>query len=375
MEAQRHPRQQERLAALHAYNVLDTPQEPEFDDVVRMLARMCDVPVAVVSLVDEDRQWFKARCGIDIDGTPVDQALCAHAILQDELLVVPDTLRDVRFQDNPICAGAPHFRFYAGAILRTAEGLPLGTVCVLDYRPRQLSQDQLNLLTVTARLVMRQLELRRVVAEQAKVRRELEASLERNQLLLHEIDHRVKNSLQQVNSFLQMQALSAKTDEERASLEAAEARVMAVARVHQHLYTGGDLQNVQLDAFLLGLCSSLQETAPVGVTLRVSADSLRVEARRASAVGIIVTELVANAFKYAFEPGEAGSVEVSARNEPGRVVLTVRDDGRGVQQGAAPLGTGVGMRIVRGLARSMKAELKVASPGRGTEVVLSLPLG
>jgi two-component sensor histidine kinase len=375
MQAPPHPRNEERLAALRAFDVLDSPAEAEFDEVVAMLARMCDVPVAVVSLVDEHRQWFKARCGVDLDGTPIDRALCAHAILQDDLMVVPDTLCDPRFVDNPLCIEYPKYRFYAGATLMTREGLALGTVCVLDHRPRELNADQLNLLRVTANLVMRQLELRQALRAQQEVGRELAASLERNQLLLREIDHRVASSLQQVNSFLQMQALSAKTAEERESLEAAEARVMAVARVHQHLYTGADLRTVQLAGFLSGLCSSLQDNAPPGVQLKVEAEPLLVEARRASALGIIVTELVANAFKYAFPAGGPGSVQVCVRAADGRLELRVRDDGRGVDEGAAPQGTGVGMRIVRGLARSLKAVLSVHAPGRGTEVRLAVPLG
>jgi two-component sensor histidine kinase len=369
MRAPSSPRETERIAALYDYDVLDTPAEADFDEVVQMVARMCDVPMALISLVDSHRQWFKAACGTDACGTPVEHAICAHAILHDGVMVVPDTLADPRFSDNPLCTGDLNVRFYAGAPLVTRDGLALGTVCVLDHRPRDLTVEQINLLRVTADLVMRLLELRRVVRAQVDVRRELEASLERNRLLLGEIDHRVKNSLQQVNSFLQMQAIAAATPGERASLEAAEARVMAVARVHQHLYTQNDLTHVDLDTFLSGLGATLGANASEGVHIQVEAVPLRVAPRHASAMGIIVTELVANALKYAFAPGETGVVRiVVSEPDPGAIAVVVADNGMGFDERDAPRGTGVGMRIVRGLARGMKAALHTETSSQGTRV-------
>jgi GAF domain-containing protein len=156
----------DRLAALRRYDVLDTPCEPEFDDLVRLAAEACEAPVAVISLVEDRRQWFKAEVGLELRETSLVESICAQTIRQPGLFVVPDASKDPRFDDNPVVKGRPHLRFYAGARLDTPEGLPLGALCVLDTRPRQdLTDGQKFALQVLARQVMVQLELRRAVAE------------------------------------------------------------------------------------------------------------------------------------------------------------------------------------------------------------------
>jgi two-component sensor histidine kinase/PAS domain-containing protein len=155
----------ERLAALRRYEILDSPSEVEFEDVVRIAAHVCETPIAVVNLIEDHRQWFKAEIGLGVRETPLDVSICAHAILQPGLFVVPDTTKDPRFDCNPLVTGDPHLRFYAGALLETREGLPLGTVCVLDYKPRDLTEEQAFTLQALARQVMAHLELRRSARE------------------------------------------------------------------------------------------------------------------------------------------------------------------------------------------------------------------
>lgn len=169
----------ERLAELVAYDVLDTAAEPAFDDIVRVAAEASGCPTALVSLLDEDRQWFKARCGIDVGQTPRDQAFCEHALRADAPLIVADATADVRFRDNPLVTGAPGIRFYAGFPLRTPTGAVLGTLCVLGYEPRPegLTSAQGRLLEVLAAQVMAQLELRRALAQQADTLSELGTAL------------------------------------------------------------------------------------------------------------------------------------------------------------------------------------------------------
>ncbi|MBF5041560.1 PAS domain S-box protein [Aggregicoccus sp. 17bor-14] len=128
-----------RLRALHALGLLDTPPEERFERIVRMTREVLDVPIALVSLVDAERQWFKARCGLEATETPRRISFCAHAILSSELFLVPDTLADVRFRDNPLVTGAPHARFYAGQPLHAPDGSRVGTLCVLDTQPRRLT--------------------------------------------------------------------------------------------------------------------------------------------------------------------------------------------------------------------------------------------
>jgi GAF domain-containing protein len=158
----------QRLAALQEYRILDTAAEQAYDDIVALAAYLCDVPIALISLVDESRQWFKSRLGLNEKETPRDVAFCAHAILQTEPLIVRDALKDTRFSDNALVTGSPHIRLYAGFPLVNPDGFALGTLCVIDRKPRRLSAEQKTAMQALARQVMALLELRRVSAQMAE---------------------------------------------------------------------------------------------------------------------------------------------------------------------------------------------------------------
>ena len=130
-----------RLETLRSLNILDTDSEERFDRLTRLATRLFDVPIALVSLVDENRQWFKSRSGLEALETPRDISFCGHSILGDDVFVVEDTLQDVRFADNPLVAGPPDIRFYAGCPLKSVEGYKLGTLCLIDTKPRTLTED------------------------------------------------------------------------------------------------------------------------------------------------------------------------------------------------------------------------------------------
>lgn len=159
----------ERLTALYGYAVLDTADEPSYDDLTLLASTICQAPIALVSLVDHERQWFKSRVGLAVHETPRDVAFCAHAILQPQhVLEVPDTQLDPRFSANPLVTGAPFMRFYAGAPLVTSDHHALGTLCVIDQVPRSLTPQQSQALQALARQVVQQLEMRRTVAQHAR---------------------------------------------------------------------------------------------------------------------------------------------------------------------------------------------------------------
>ena len=147
-----------RLAALHGLDVLDSGTEKIYDDITQLTADLCDVPVCLISLVDEDRQWFKSEVGLGARETPIELSVCSHAVRQDSYLEIADTHLDPRTVDNPLCRGDRPLRFYAGAILRSVEGWPLGTLCVLDYKPRTLTDIQRRVLEMHAKCVMLHLE-------------------------------------------------------------------------------------------------------------------------------------------------------------------------------------------------------------------------
>lgn len=157
----------DRIEALRQYKILDTPSESAYDDSTSLAAFICNVPIALISFVDTERQWFKSKVGLNVDETPRDVSFCSHTILEEQIMVVNDALYDERFKNNPLVTSPPHIRFYAGVPLITPNKQPLGTLCVIDRQPRDLSKSQIKTLEALARQVIMLLELRRVSAQLA----------------------------------------------------------------------------------------------------------------------------------------------------------------------------------------------------------------
>jgi two-component system NtrC family sensor kinase len=186
------PNEARRLKVLWQYEVLDTVPEEVFDDLAELAGAICAAPIALISLVDETRQWFKARVGMTSSETSRDVSFCAHAIMQPDLFIVPDATKDARFRHNPLVVTDPKIRFYAGAPLITPDGHALGTLCVLDKEARELTESQKKALRVLARLVVTQLELRRHSKELAKARDDtqfLKRELEKTRAHIEELEH------------------------------------------------------------------------------------------------------------------------------------------------------------------------------------------
>ncbi|WP_163848326.1 sensor histidine kinase [Pseudooceanicola aestuarii] len=359
MKAPLPPDESDRLKALHSFEILDTDPERQFDDVVQLASAVCGTPISLISLLDADRQWFKARVGTDDVETPIDQAICAHAILQEDFLEISDTTRDPATADNPLVTGEMHLRFYAGAVLRTSDGFPIGTLCVLDREPRELTPLQRDTLKVLARQVITQMELRQ--------------ALRRAELMRREVDHRVKNSLQSVSALTRMQARYAVNQEVRVALDHVQRRIDTVAALHEQLYRAGKGGHVNLNEFTSNVWTLVGASAPTGVEMDIAVPQIEVEAATAAAIGVVMNEFASNAFKHAFPDGRRGAVSCRIDHDATSARMVLSDNGVGMKNkdGRA---SGLGLQVMEAAAQQLGGEFELDTGEGGTRIALRFDL-
>ena len=400
----------QRLEALHQCEVLDTPAEGAFDEITGLAAELLRAPISLVSLVDETRQWFKSRQGLDVPHTPRAISFCSFAILQEGLFEIPNALEDPRFADNPLVIGEPYMRFYAGTPLVTADGRALGTLNVIDTVPRKLSESEKRTLTVLGRQVVAQLELRRKAVE---LRKEVaqrqracaaadEANLAKSQFLTR-MSHEIRTPLNAILGFAQLMQIESTFQPARPAGD----RVGQILRAGQLLL---ELVNETLDLARIeaGAIDLQPEHQPLGTLVRACVEMLSESARQARVeihndveldggprlwvdgmrLKQILINLLSNAIKYN-RPG--GSVSVVDAIQDDVVRITVKDTGPGIDEAnlaqlfqpfnrlgaerSGVVGTGLGLAIAKRLAELMGGKLNVTSVvGVGTTFTLELPL-
>ena len=350
-----HPLEDERLRELRRYGILDTDKEREFDELVAIASEICEAPVSVINFIDDGRQWFKAEVGLGVRSTPLETSLCGNAILQGDYIEIPDTLADARMADNPLCSSDPGFRFYAGSVLKGANGLPLGTLCVLDHKPRELSEHQRRVLRVLSRHIMRELDLR--------------LALDQEQTLRREVDHRVKNSLASIGALLSMKARRETDVGVRRALEDASGRIRSLSSLHAELHELGGEDLVSLQSLFMRIETDLRQLLPDGIVLAIRVSDDRVGPKLANSLVLIGNEFIANSAKHAFGSG-SGSITVDIEVPSGRLSLVCRDNGTAGAAEAehAAKGSGLGTRVIQSIASSMNIMPQWQASGNGMEL-------
>ncbi len=388
----------ERQRALDELQILDTLEEEAYDDLTYLAARICDTPIALVSLIDRDRQWFKSHHGLDVRETPRELAFCAHAILKDEPLIVEDSLEDARFHDNPLVTGAPHVKFYAGAPLILRDNIRVGTLCVIDDHARPLDASQRKSLEAIARQVVTQLELRLQLQALTRLDRIKDE-------FVSMVNHELRTPLTSINGALSLlhNQVTGKLPQEAAQL------VNVAYRNGERLLT---IVNDILDVSKLEAGKMEMQTSPIELVpfLQKAIELNRgycetcgsqLELRAAEAGDLpwvtgdehrllqVMDNLISNAAKFT----HAGdTIEVSYRREDGHIRIAVTDHGPGIPHdlqkelftkfkqfsaasNAKAPGTGLGLNISKLIVEQQGGRIGCESvPGEHTTFHFSLPL-
>jgi signal transduction histidine kinase len=389
------PNEAERLAAIRRYDILDTPPDRAFDRVTRLAARLLGVPISTISIVDHDRIWFKSRHGLDTEQIDHAPGLCASAILQEGPWVVADAEVDPRTLDNPLVRGELGLRFYAGVPLRTSDGYNLGTLNVIDTKPREVTEDELATLGDLAAIVVHELDLRLAARDEAE--RLTRARIDFIAIAAHEL----RTPLAAVYGAAKLLA-----EPDHGEAESRRKLLAMIAEESEHLATviGGILTGAQLEsgeiAFVnerfdpLPVLESVVEAARVNLPenlsleLLVGSDLPELESDPGK-VRQILGGLLDNAVKYS---PDGGRITVRAQPRAGGIRLQVDDQGIGIPPSESERvferfvrldgaqehtvgGTGLGLYIARELARRLGATVECVPRrgGAGSSFVLKLP--
>lgn len=340
----------ERLAVLRRYQILDTPPDGNFDRITAIAARLFDVPISIISLVDNDRIWFKSHHGLPILEINRDPGLCASAILKNEPHIISDALSDPRALSNPLVASEFGLRFYAGVPLHTHDGYNLGTLCVIDREPREINPEKMQNLQDLAQLVMDQMELR-ISAKNA---------LDVKDDLLKEMNHRIGNSLQMVSNILIMEGIESNPEISKYLLASAE-RIARIGRVHHKLSQTDRFSPIEFKHYLTELlddiCNSLL-TEGVSCNLSSESEAMDLPSQVITLLGIIINELVTNIAKHAYPIGVPGKIFVKTGTKNNKYFISVSDEGAGIRENVpTEASLGIGTKLIKSLVAQIQGEI------------------
>jgi signal transduction histidine kinase len=376
--------EKERLEALQSYKILDTLPESSFDSITSIAAFICNTPISLVSLIDEDRQWFKSKEGLGVSETPREQAFCAHAINNPkEIMIVEDSLKDERFANNPLVHGEPHIRFYAGAPLVTNEGFPLGTLCIIDSVPRHLDEFQLKALSDLASQVMVQFQLRKQLIEMEELKLRLEKQFYEAERFAHLVSHDIKAPLRGIAALANYtleEAGNELSDEVSDYLnqiqERANKTIGLVEGILKHtLSTNYEVNLEWINARLLLRDVAELSAVPADVAFTSETTITEVYSDRVILIQILIN-LLNNAVKYGVSPNP--KIQIRIKQTLNEWKIEVKDNGPGVSpehqmrifqmfqtlgktDRFGNKGTGIGLSTVKSLVQLLHGRIELKS--------------
>lgn len=485
--------EEKRLQALQQYDILDSGKKEAFDNLAKLASRICGTSSAQINFLDENRQWTKANIGWGQKEIPRDISFCNHTIQsKDPFLVVQDTYKDQRFKDNPLTKKDPPLRFYAGVTIRSIDNYPLGTLCVFDSQPKELSEHQLEALQILADEVETHLKLRlnrnqlketlvqenkfnkkiisslplnffmynsegemvrwneymksvtgysneeikqrnpedyfdeseaqkvkskmeevfkgeqvsfeanlikkdgssapylfsasgfdmngetfligtgQDITEQKETQHQLEQSLEEKESLLSEIHHRVKNNLAVISGLVELEALDSEYAETDKKLKNIKLRIRSMALIHEIMYKTESFNRVVFDNVIQAIAQNIKNTYrnAANVSILIETEEITLNVNQAIPFGLIINELLTNAWKHAYQDDEEGVINVEMSKMEETIALRIADQGVGLPENAGPTKSKtLGFTLVKQLCNQLNADLKV-NRGQGTEYLI-----
>ena len=388
-----HPKETQRIEELLRYEVLDTEDEKALDELTQLASVICGTSISLISLVDKDRQWFKSRVGLDAAETTRDMAFCSHAILQDQIFEVPDTLKDQRFVDNPLVTGSPDIRFYAGAPLVSTSGMPIGTLCVIDTEPKKLNEKQQLALNTLAKQVISQLELRLHNRQLLRMQKD-------QQQIFAMMSHDLRSPFNGILGLSQLIQAEAQTLKPEVLSAMADGILESSLKVYQLLdeilqWSSNQLGAIQVELEATTLKPLIMETLDLmkdsftfkklNITCDINEDIVALA--DVNLTKTIIRNLLANAIKYT---PEQGSIHIETLSSNGQIQLVITDTGTGVpeelkdqlfgdsvvsQRGTqGELGHGLGLSLCGDFARKQQGFLSIDKDYKdGAKLILNLP--
>jgi len=339
--------ERERLENLRAYSILDTLPEEEYDEITFLASKICGTPISLVTLIDETRQWFKSKYGLEINETPREYAFCAHAIQdQDNILIVPDSREDIRFQDNPLVTDNPNVVFYAGVPLVTPQGFPLGTLCVIDNVPRRLEESQIEALQALANQLIKLLELRIAciqLGESEQRLKELNATKDR---LFSIIGHDLRGPIGGFKSLIQLLISGYDLSNSKQLLEILKVihktanstydlleNLLEWAKSQQNeiVFNPEKINLKDLVFNIMNLFSEVILNKEINIVNEIPDDQFLVADK--NMLSTVLRNLISNAIK--FTPN-GKSIKISVANMGDNIKISVQDEGTGIQEEDLP---------------------------------------